>query len=271
MADGSRHVGAGCPTGAAPPVVVPVVRSGHGVASDADADADVGIGWGGSCPRGASTVPPERRSRKLPATGVIWFVVAVFVLAACGGGGSSEDTAGAADAEGEGTAIERPEPTAEPTATATATATPEPTAAPTATAVPTATPGPEAEIIAAWERYLRLSIEARGKNPSPEALDFDSYVVGDVRQGLIQQLAEDRAAGRYLEGTLSSEDLVVVLRDDGAAVLQFCLVSELVAYRAQDDQFLLDEGELRLSSRARLDEVTNGWRVGATEFGPGTC
>ncbi|MFN3220274.1 MAG: hypothetical protein ACE367_27585 [Acidimicrobiales bacterium] len=212
----------------------------------------------------------ERRPRVSVA--LLWFVVAVMVLAGCGGGGSSDDEAGPVDPEG--TAIEGAEATATPAPTVAPTPTPEPTVAPTPTPEPTVapTPTPEAEIIAAWERYLRLSIEARGKNPSPEALDFDSYVWGDARQALVQVIADYGASGTYVAGLAVGESPNVVVRDDGAAVVGFCFVTDLEVRSLADDQVQISEGALRIASRVRVDPQGGGqWLVAASEFGPATC
>jgi hypothetical protein len=196
--------------------------------------------------------------------GLVFFVV--LVLAACGGGGASGDAAGGAEAEG--SVIEGAAPTATAAPTAVPTATPEPTATPVPTSTPV--PGPEAEIIAAWERYLRLSIEARGKNPSPEALDFDSYVIGDAKQGLIQVIADYAAAGQYVRGSMTGSAPSVEIRDDSAAIVTDCAVVDLAALAVGDGSEL--EVDVQTTTlRGRLESDTGVWRVAAFEFGGAAC
>ncbi len=139
-------------------------------------------------------------------------------------GCSGSDGNGDAAASAEGTAIDGSEPTATtaPTPTSEPTVAPTPTAEPTVTPTATPEPSPEAEVIEAWERYLRLSIEARGKDPSPEALDFDSYVIGGAQEAL--DPGHRRRAGcmgRYVDGSMHLAcNHRCELRDDGAGVVE---------------------------------------------------
>lgn len=201
------------------------------------------------------------------------FIVVVSVLVGCGGD-SSGDAAGVAAPEG--SVIEGPEPTPTPAPTAVPTAVPEPTVAPTSTPAPTATPeptaasGPEAEIIEAWERYLRLSIEARGKTPSPEALDFDSYSWGDAQAAVVQEIADDNAAGHYIDGSTGQSGLQVELREDGVGVVALCIETDWVVRDRATDSVIESEGIIQYAARARVDPQPDGsWLVAATEFSVG--
>lgn len=188
---------------------------------------------------------------------------------------------GAACGGDNGDAEAAPSPTvaiaAAPTATdvPAATPTPEPTTVPTAPASATATPEPEtsdagqadndqadndeaAAIRAAWERYLDLSIQARGKTPSPESLDFDTYVTGDGAENL----ANAASTATYAIGSVMSTAFSVSIEDGGSARVSDCVDVQLEWRSRQDDS--LDFAEQRLaSSEGRLERGPDGWRVAA--------
>lgn len=210
------------------------------------------------------------------------FAALSLLAAACGGSGGAE---AAAFPEPTTVIADAPSPSTTPLPAPTATLAP--TAEPTEAAVDAAVDNEgsgadsgggsdelsedEAAVIAAWERYLDLSIQARGKNPSAEALDYESYVIDRSREALLEEIAKDERAGRHITGTSEYDILSVVFREDGAAVISACWTTSFRAHSLEDDSLISDEGDLLFRARARLDSTSKGWRVAATEFEVTEC
>lgn len=201
-----------------------------------------------------------RRPRGQGLLGGAIGITTLLLLAACGG---SSDVA-----------APTPEPTVAiaeaPTATAAPaepTATPEPTVAPTATPEPTAAPEltVEEQVIAAWKRYLDLSIQARGKEPTGEALDIASYATDGARTVLEDLLVQQVEEGRYIEGSVASLAPTVVLEGDVEARLEDCVAVELLTFNTADE-VTLESSERRITE-VRLSLEETGWRVAALETG----
>ena len=190
-----------------------------------------------------------------------------MILAGCGA--SADD--GDADASAEGSLIEGPDPTITPPPTPTIRPTVAPTPIAEPATAPTATPepGPEVEVIEAWERYLRLSIEARGKDPSPEALDFDSYVGGLAKDALVQVIADDMAAGDYVVGSITSISPSSSERADGAIIIEDCAEVDAERRSLMDDR-LVESEKQTIRMRGRLDDADVGLIVEGFELG-GPC
>ncbi len=193
-------------------------------------------------------------------------MVTVVLLTGCGGGsdGAAAPTPTAAIATVE------PSPTPAPPTLAPPTLKSEESPEPTATSQPTATPDPQADqdaaVIAAWERYLELSFAARGKDPSPEALDYDSYVTGGAKDGLLGAIERDIANDRYLRGTVGSTDPTLVYNDAGDARISDCIDVDLGSFSRTDDS---QEGtEVKFEQvEVRLEPRNGDWVVAA--FQPG--
>jgi len=172
--------------------------------------------------------------------------------------------------------VASPEPTATPLVSATPTPEPEPTATPepTASPAPTPTPGPtdeELAVIAAWERYVVLSHEARGNDPSAEALDFESYMTEGALDGVLGAIAGDRERERYILGRVRTSLSSVAFRSDGDVVVEGCVVTDLTVWAELDDSLLFEEGELTVEARGRLSLRGGKWLVAAAEFLGDTC
>ena len=184
-------------------------------------------------------------------------VTIVLLAGACGG-----------DAD---EAAPAPEPTVEIAAAPTATSVP--VAESTATPAPTATPDPtaapemtvEEQVIAAWERYLDLSIQARGKDPTSEALAIASYATDGARTVLEELLLQQLDEGRYIGGSVTSLAPTVRLGDDGDARVDDCIFVDLRTFDS-DDNVTLETSDRR-TLEARLTMVDEGWRVAALETG----
>ncbi len=155
-------------------------------------------------------------------------------------------------------------PTPSPTATSTPTS--EPTAAPTPEADPR-----EAEVIAAWERYLTLSAEASGKNPSIESKDLTSFVSGDALTGLTDGIARRESDGVYLDGVLTSSDPTVTFRSDGQAVIADCIATETTVRSLTDDSAIRNQALTDFQAQARLALERGIWLVNAVDFGDQAC
>lgn len=160
----------------------------------------------------------------------------------------------------------------------TATAAPAPTAGPTAPAIPSpqptveATPEPPSEedaVIAAWERYLDLGFAVRDKDPSPEALDFDSYVAGSAKERLEQLLLEQQAEGHYVVGGVESSSPSVDLRLSGGALVEDCVSVELDRFTVQSDEAIDEQRETRLA-RGRIERTEAGLVLTSFDAG-GQC
>lgn len=165
-----------------------------------------------------------------------------------------------------------PEPTVAiagaPTATPepAATATPEPTAAPSPTPEPTEVElSVEEQVIAAWERYLDLSIQARGKEPSREALAIEGYAAEGAQRVLEDLLVQQKAEGRYIGGAVTSLAPTVRVEDGGDAQLDDCIFVDLLTFD-DDDRVTLETSDRR-TVVARLIPVDRDWRVVALESG----
>lgn len=187
-----------------------------------------------------------------------------LLLAACGG--SSDEAA------------PTPEPTVAiaeaPTATtvpADPTATPEPTADPTATPEPTAEPEltVEEQVIAAWERYWDLAVQARGESPSPEALAFDAYAAEEQVATLRELVANQRDEGYFLAGRVTVGEADLEFRGSESVIVNDCVGVMFQRISLDDGVELSSQDETR-SVRARLELDDGGWRVHAVETG-GTC
>ena len=151
-------------------------------------------------------------------------------------------------------------PATEPTATPAPTATPEPTAAPDMTV--------EEEVIAAWERYWDLAVQARGEDPPPEALAFSTYTGGDQLTGLEELIARQREEGYFLTGRVTVGDTRVEMRSTTSAVVDDCVEVDFKRFAVDDGSELSSQSEMRVV-RARLEFVDELWRVFAVETGDG--
>ena len=191
-----------------------------------------------------------------------------LVLAACAG-----DDAG----DGDPSAVS-PEPTAAEIADAP-TATPAPTASPAPTAAPTEPPTPtptveespddtEAAVIAAWERYLELSLQARGELPPPEALRFDTYLMGDALQGLQETLDAQAAEGEYVRGTTVSISPSATLETAASALVRDCVEVDLERVDSVSGAIVTQQRAIR-STVARLRLVEGRWLMAEVESGEG--
>ena len=202
-----------------------------------------------------------RRPRGQGLLGGAIGITALLLLAACGG---SSDVA-----------APTPEPTVAiaeaPTATAAPaepTATPEPTAPPTATPEPTAAPEltVEEQVIAAWERYLDLSIQARGKEPTGDAANLGTFITGPARLRLEQVLADQLDERRYLRGALTSGSPLIEFDSDAELSITDCLDVTLESVDLQSDEVLGTQDDQRTST-ARMVLVQGGWLVSEVETG----
>ncbi len=192
-------------------------------------------------------------------------VVTALLLTGCGGGSDALPAPTPTPTEAIATAGPTPTSPASPP-TAASTPSPSVTASPTPTPEPTPTPDPRVEqdaaVIAAWERYLELSFAARGKDPSEEALDFDSYVTGGAKDGLLGAIERDVANDRYLTGTVRSTDPTLSYNDAGDARISDCIDVDLASSARSDDS--PGETEVRLvAAEARLVPREGGWVVAA--------
>jgi len=184
-----------------------------------------------------------------------------LIAGACSG---SEPVA----SESSSAAVSEATPTPAPTATVT------PTRQPTATAAPTSTPAPSDEelaVIAAWERYVVLSAQARSNDPSPEALDFGSYVMDGALDATLGAIEGDRNEGRYILGRVETTVTDFTFRPDGEVIVEACVTTEYSAHSVDDNSVILTEGERTYASRARLVLIGAAWRVAATEPGADSC
>lgn len=195
----------------------------------------------------------------------IYGVLGLGLLLATGCSGDDADPAAAPEPT---IVIEEREPTAQPTATAAPTATPVPTD------VPTVTPEPAPEftddelaVIEAWERYFVLSLEARFKEPSAEALDISSYATGGAADGIAGSRANDEEQGQHIAGSAEYTGLTFSELSDDRAVLSICIVTDLQIL-TESGELRVDEGPIEYASRARLQRTEDGarWIVAATEF-----
>lgn len=191
-----------------------------------------------------------------------------LVGAACGGAG--EEVAPPTPTGSIADATEAPTPTPMPTLTNVPVPTEAaPTPTPT-TAAPAATPTPdlsrdEDAVIAAWERYLDLSTQASGKNPSPEALDVSSYMTGEGAVEFASIIATDRESGTYVSGDAVSIRPIVEFRGAGAHISD-CVRTDLELRALRDDTVLTVQDEGRVGE-ARAELVDAEWRIAAFETG----
>lgn len=170
------------------------------------------------------------------------------------------------------------EPAAAPTVVSTAVPTtqeppsnPPPTAAPTeppATATPEAS-DEETAVIAAWERYLDLSIQARGRTPSAASTRLSGYMTAVGAIEFQQVLDDDRANGRYVTGSAISTEPSVEFMDPAAAIVDDCVQAQLTVISVATGETLSEQDETR-SARARFVLLESSWVVAAFETG-GIC
>ena len=187
-----------------------------------------------------------------------------LLVGACGG--SSEEAA------------PTPEPTVEIAAAPTATSAP--AEEPTATPAPTATPTPEPtaapdmtveeEVIAAWERYWDLAVQARGEDPPPEALSLETYVGGVLLESLRETLAEQEPMQYFVVGSAVPSRPRVEVRDEALAIVDGCVAPNLQSIATEDGAVLGSQDEPRLV-RGRVENTGEGWRVTAVEIGEEPC
>ena len=206
-----------------------------------------------------------RRPRGQGLLGGAIGITTLLLLAACGG--SSDEAA------------PTPEPTVAiaeaPTATAAPaepTATPEPTAAPTATPEPIAAPEltVEEQVIAAWERYLDLSIQARGKEPTGEAADLGTFIADEARARLQAVIDEQVTNDQYVIGTATSLNPALTIEGEASVVVADCVSVDLARVRFSTDETLTTQVDVRFS-RARFELLEGEWLVTGIESGDGAA
>lgn len=196
--------------------------------------------------------------------GATGLAIVLLVVGACGG--SSGD------------AVPAPDPTVEiadaPTTTPAPTAPSAPAEEPTVTPAPAATPEPttapeltvEEQVIAAWERYWDLAVEARGENPSAEALAFSSYASGEQLSALENVVARQKAEGYFLMGSVTVGAVELDVREPTVAVVDDCVHVNFRRVSLADGSELSAQDEMR-SARGRIELVDGSWLVLAVETG----
>lgn len=185
-----------------------------------------------------------------------------LLVGACGGSSDEaaptpEPTAEIADAP-----TATPVPAEEPTATTSPTATvaPEPTAAPDLTV--------EKEVIAAWERYLDLSIQARGKEPTGDAANLATFLSGDARVRLREVIDQQLADGQYIAGSAQSLSPFITVESGSTVLVEDCVAVDLSRVERATDSVLGTQVDVR-TAVARFELVDGVWLLTAVDTGEG--
>lgn len=184
-------------------------------------------------------------------------VVIALLAGACGG--SSDEAVPDPPATVE--IADAPTPTVEP---AQPTATPPPTPPPTVTVEPTPTSEPtiEDQVIAAWERYLDLSIQARGGR----AVDYSTFIAGDARSGLEAVVSMEAEAGEQVRGTARSLAPSLSFEDAQAVVVTDCVEVDLERVLVDTGEAISTQEAVR-STTARLELIDGEWLVTGVDSG----
>lgn len=191
--------------------------------------------------------------------------VGVLLFSAC----SSGDDTAADEPTPEPTAVIEDAPTATPAPEPTATPQPEPTATPEPQPTEPAEESVEEQVIAAWERYLDLSIQARGKEPSEEAMAHEMFVGGAALERLEEVLRQQAADAEYVRGAAVSKAPEFDFENDASVLVSDCINVSLERVDAETDVVKSSQVDDR-GSRARMELIGGAWVVTGIETGP-TC